>query len=110
MHNLSVVCISTLTPSFFYLNNCSQRFGDVFQGGLECDAAKRKVQCEILIEKALEQADSARLQKKQRREEEQAKSDSINGETIAGEKVFEEEEEVQTKVQRPRRRNPARRY
>lgn len=80
----------------------------MFQGGLECDAAKRKVQCETLIEKALEQADNARLKKKQRREEEQATSGLINGETIAEEKVFEEVE-VQTEVERPRRRSPARR-
>jgi hypothetical protein len=74
----------------------------VFQGGLECDATKRKVQCEILIEKALEQADDARLKKRQRREAEQVKSDSISGENNAEEK-FEDEEEVGIEGHRPRR-------
>ncbi|KAF9921990.1 RNA helicase [Linnemannia zychae] len=45
----------------------SQRFSDVFQGGLNCDAYKRKILCEALIEKALEQANSARLEKNQRK-------------------------------------------
>ncbi|KAG0291237.1 RNA helicase [Linnemannia gamsii] len=80
----------------------SQRFGDVFQGGLESDAAKRKVQCETLIEKALEQADDARLKKRQRREAEKTKSDSIGGDNNV-EKEFEDEEEVETKGHRPRR-------
>lgn len=78
----------------------------MFQGGLESDAARRKVQCETLIEKALEQADDARLKKRQRREAEQNKSNSISSNNNAEE--FEDEEEVETKGYRPRR-SPAHR-
>ncbi|KAG0022051.1 RNA helicase [Entomortierella chlamydospora] len=42
----------------------SQRFGNVIQGGIESDAAKRKTRCEVLIDMALKQAENKKLKKK----------------------------------------------
>ncbi|KAF9402486.1 RNA helicase [Mortierella sp. AD011] len=42
----------------------SQRFGNVIQGGIESDAAKRKARCEVLIDMALKQAENKKLKKK----------------------------------------------
>ncbi|KAF9123408.1 RNA helicase [Mortierella sp. 14UC] len=89
----------------------SQRFGDVFQGGPESDATKRKVQCEKLIERALVQQDSARIKKLEKRRAHEAEaaerddnnnSDSIKSDTDDAGMV----DEGETEVHHPRRRSP----
>ncbi|KAG0273011.1 RNA helicase [Linnemannia exigua] len=97
----------------------SQRFGDVFKGGIESDASKRKVQCETLIERALVQQDSARIKKlqvKRERKAEAAEKDGSNSSTASdGDLINNDTDDIgrvdegETEVHRPRRKSPARR-
>ncbi|KAF9106556.1 RNA helicase [Mortierella sp. AM989] len=52
----------------------SQRFENVMQGGIDSDASKRKVRCEVLINLALKQAEAKRL--KQKAEEQKLEKDA----------------------------------
>ncbi|KAG0202596.1 RNA helicase [Mortierella sp. NVP41] len=96
----------------------SQRFSNVFQGGLDCDATKRKIECERLIDVALKKQDNARVKKREEKRIARELKKPKAGKSVieseeTGVEVEEEmneavvEEEVETEEHHPRRRSHA---